>query len=174
MIIVVIFITITPTAITSHSLYVRHLSRCLPTFKKHFKNKIILKALGHRYCILILQKTKLKLWKVSDSSKITWSVAEHGWKQVCVTLNLVPLVNREFSPEWFPPCLLPVVPSSAVGLSVSQSPRARWSTHPHSRHGRDPGGRMGDREECDEERPQKGRCREGQDLSRYNQTRPCI
>ena len=63
--------------------------------------------------------------------------------EVCVTLNLVPLVNREFCPEWFPACLLPVVPSSAAGLSVSRSPRARWSTHPHSRHGRDPGGRMG-------------------------------
>lgn len=40
------------------SLCVSHLSRCLPTFKKH---KIILKALGLRHCILIFKKRKLKL-----------------------------------------------------------------------------------------------------------------
>lgn len=45
---------ITPPAITSHSQCVRYLSRRLPTFKKHLKNKIILKALGHRHYILIL------------------------------------------------------------------------------------------------------------------------
>lgn len=171
MIIIIIFITITCTAITSHSLCVRHLRRCLPTFKKQNYSKSPWTQALYSYLTKEGTEALKGKWLIQDHL-----VSGRAWMktEVCVTLNLIPLVNREFCPEWFPPCLLPVVPSSAVGLSVSQSPLARWSTHPHSRHGKDRGGRMGDREECDEERPQKGRCREGQDLSRYSQTRPCI